>query len=90
MKCTYGPRIRAILEKWYGFVHNTEQPAAASGSKSPAESVQNAHRLRLESCGFRRAKTQYVLGFTYLWRFARCLIARFPLFVTTKPAASRW
>jgi hypothetical protein len=29
-------------------------------------------------------------GFAYLWRFARCLIARFPLFVTTRPAASPW
>jgi hypothetical protein len=29
VKCTYGPRIRAIFDKWYGLVHNTEQPAAA-------------------------------------------------------------
>jgi hypothetical protein len=29
VKCTYGPRIRATFDKWYGLVHNTEQPAAA-------------------------------------------------------------
>ena len=32
VKYTYGPRIRAIFDKWYGLVHNTEQRAAAIGS----------------------------------------------------------
>ena len=29
VKYTYGPRIRAIFDQWYGLVHNTEQRAAA-------------------------------------------------------------
>ena len=29
VKYTYGPRIKAIFDKWYGLVHNTEQRAAA-------------------------------------------------------------
>jgi hypothetical protein len=50
VKYTYGPRIKAIFDKWYGLVHNTEQRAAAIGSKIVAES-----RLTLTDSEWSRA-----------------------------------
>lgn len=42
VKCTYGPSIRAIFDKWYGLVHNTEQRVAASLSSSEPNAAYHA------------------------------------------------
>ena len=53
VKCTYGPRIRAIFDKRYGLVHKTEQRAAATY-------LTERHRTRLRPRPVTRSMTKKI------------------------------